>query len=136
MLGQLPGQQEAHGGLDLPGGDGRPGERSQEDGQKRQRDQPLVVVSQLAGLGSDPLEEIVDEAVHDGHRLGGDAGVGMHLLQHLVDVDGVRLLPLALALLLVALGDGLGGLARLCSSLARGLGRQRSEELWDGMGWD
>jgi len=110
VLGQLPGQQEAHGGLDLPGGDGG----------------PLVVVGQLAGLGSDPLEEIVDEAVHDGHGLGGDAGVGMHLLQHLVDVDGVRLLPLALALLLVTLGDGLGSLARLGSSLAGGLGRHSS----------
>ena len=44
---------------------------------------PLVVVGELAGLGGDPLEEVVDERVHDGHGLGGDAGVGVHLLQHL-----------------------------------------------------
>ena len=29
VLGQLPGQQEAHGGLDLPGGDGGPGGEGQ-----------------------------------------------------------------------------------------------------------
>ena len=42
---------------------------------------------------------------------------------NLVDVDGIGLLPLALPLLLVALGDGLGGLARLGGSLSGGLGR-------------
>jgi len=107
VLGQLSGQEEPHSGLDLPGGDGG----------------PLVVVGELAGLGGDALEQVVDEGVHDGHGLGGDTGVGVHLLQHLVDVDGVGLLPLALPLLLVALGDGLGGLARLGSCLAGGLGR-------------
>ena len=80
-------------------------------------------MGELAGLGGDPLEEVVHERVHDGHGLGGDAGVGVHLLQHLVDVDGVGLLPLALPLLLVALGDLLGGLARLGGSLSGGLGR-------------
>ena len=51
-----------------------------------------------------------DERVHDGHALGGDAGVGVHLLEHLVDVDLVRL-RLGLALGLAALGDRLlGGL--------------------------
>ena len=44
---------------------------------------PLVVVGELAGLGGDPLEEVVHERVHDGHGLGGDASVGVHLLQHL-----------------------------------------------------
>ena len=33
----------------------------------------------------------VDERVHDGHGLGGDTGVGVHLLEHLVDVDLVGL---------------------------------------------
>ena len=42
---------------------------------------------------------------------------------HLVDVDGVALLPLALALLLIPLGDGLGGFARFSGGLGRGLGR-------------
>ena len=41
---------------------------------------------------------------------------------YLVDVDGIRFLPLALPLLLVALGDSLGGLARLGSSFSRSLG--------------
>ena len=101
---------------------------------------PLVVVGELAGLGGDPPEEVVHKAVHDGHGLGGDAGVGVHLLQHLqkdnqqkcvisihsihlVDVDGVALLPLALSLLLVPLSDSLGGFAGLNGSLGRGLGR-------------
>ena len=106
VLGQLSGQEEPDSGLDLPGGDGG----------------PLVVVGELAGLGGDPLEQVVDERVHDAHGLGGDTGVGVHLLEHLVDVDGVGLLPLSLLLLLVALGDGLGGLARLGSSLSGGLG--------------
>ena len=44
------------------------------------------------------------------------------MLTHLIDVDRVRLLPLTLALLLVALGDSLGGLARLSCSFSRGLG--------------
>ena len=34
----------------------------------------------------DLLEDVVDERVHDGHRLGGDTGVRVHLLEHLVDV--------------------------------------------------
>ena len=41
----------------------------------------------------------------------------MDLLQHLVDVDGIRFLALVLALLSV-LGDGLGGLAGFLSSLS------------------
>ena len=72
---------------------------------------------QLASLSSNSLEEVVDEGVHDGHGLGGHSGVGVHLLQHLVDVDGVGFLPLLLALL-IALGDvllGLAGLSWSCS---------------------
>jgi hypothetical protein len=37
------------------------------------------------------LRAHVDERVHDGHRLGGDTGIGVHLLEHLVDVDLVGL---------------------------------------------
>ena len=98
-------------------------------------------MSQLARLGSNSLKEVVDEGVHDGHGLGRHASIRMHLLQHLyklcgitqpsiimylVDVDGVRLLPLALSLLLVALGDGLGSFARLGCSFSRSLGRHFS----------
>ena len=90
VLGQLTGEQQADGGLDLPGGDGG----------------ALVVVSKARGLTSDALKDVVDKGVHDSHRLGGDAGVGVDLLQHLVDVDGIALLP-GLAALLTALNCGL-----------------------------
>ena len=94
VLGQLTGQKETDGGLDLPAGDGG----------------PPVVVGQTGGLGGDALEDVVDEGVHDGHGLAGDAGVGVHLLQHLVDVDGVDLPPPLPALLVPsALGLCLGG---------------------------
>ena len=88
VLSQLTGQQQADGRLDFPARDGG----------------ALVVVGKAGGLGGDAFEDVVDEAVHDAHGLGGDAGVGVDLLQHFVDVDGIALLPLAL-LLLVSLGD-------------------------------
>ena len=53
MLSQLPWQKEPHCGLDLPGGDGG----------------PLVVVGEAASLGSNTLEEVVDERVHNGNRI-------------------------------------------------------------------
>ena len=95
VLGELTWQEEPDSGLDFPGGDGG----------------PLVVVGKTAGLSGDALEQVVDEGVHDAHGLGGDSGIGVHLLEDLVDVDGIRLLPLLVPLLLVSLGDGLGGLA-------------------------
>ena len=102
VLSQLSGEEEPHRGLDLPRGDGG----------------PLVVVSQTGSLSGDPGEDVVDKGVHDAHGLGGDTGVGVHLLQDLVDVDGVGLLPLSLTLLLVSLGNGLGGLTGLLGSLS------------------
>ena len=101
VLGQLTRQQQTDGGLDLAGGDGG----------------AAVVVSQTGGLGSDALEDVVDEGVHDAHGLGRDASVGMHLLQHLVDVDGVALPPSPSALLVrgtgsLGLGHGLLGSLR------------------------
>ena len=104
MLGKLSRQEEPHRGLDLTRGDGG----------------PFVVVGKAAGLSSNALKEVIDKGVHDAHGLGGDTGVWVHLLENLVDVDGVGLLPLSL-LLLVSLGDGLS-LARLGSSLSGGLG--------------
>ena len=104
MLGELTGEDEAHGGLDLAGGHGG----------------LLVVAGELGRLGGDLLEDVVDEGVHDGHGLGGDAGVGVDLLENLVDVDLVGL-GLGLLGLGAALGDGLlggllgGGLGHLCS---------------------
>ena len=98
MLGELTGEDEADGGLDLPGRDGG----------------LLVVPRQLGRLRRQLLEDVVDEGVHDGHGLGRDADVRVHLLQHLEDVDLVRLhrlLRLLLSLLLAAF-------------LARGLARR------------
>ena len=77
VLGELTGEEEPHSGLDLTGGDGG----------------PLVVVGKTGGLGRNPLEDVVNEGVHDGHGLGGHSSVGVNLLEHLVDVDTVRLLP-------------------------------------------
>ena len=114
VLGQLTGEEQTNGGLNLP----------------RVNGGPLVVKhSQTAAcLGGDALEDVVHERVHDGHGLGGDTGVGVHLLQHLVDVDAVAFLPLAL-LLLVALGDGLLGLAGLLGGLSGGFGWHDAAEL-------
>ena len=44
---------------------------------------PLVVMGQLARLSSNPLEQVVDKGVHDGHGLWRDSGVGMNLFQNL-----------------------------------------------------
>ena len=105
VLGQLTGKQKPDGGLDFPGGDGG----------------TPVVVGESAGLGGDALEDVVHEGVHDGHGLWADASVGVHLLEHLVDVDGVGLSPPP-PLLLVSgtLGLCLGG--GLLGSLACSLG--------------
>ena len=106
VLGELAGQHEADGRLDLAG-----------------RERGLLVVGgELPGLAGDALEDVVDEGVHDGHALLADAGVGVHLLQHLVDVGGVRFGAL-LALLLAA--GGLGGLGG--SLLGGGLGHVGNE---------
>ena len=105
MLGELAGQVEADGGLDFAAGDGV----------------LLVVVGEARGLGGHTLEDVVDERVHDAHGLAGDARVGVHLLEHLVDVDGVRLLAALALLLVVARRLGLDGLllALLGGNLAR-----------------
>ena len=105
MLGQLAGQDQAHSGLDLTGGDSG----------------LLGVASKLASLSGDLVKHVVDERVEDAHGLGGDAGVGVDLLQHLVQVDlvGLGLGSLALLLAIGALdSDLLGGLGDLgCNSL-------------------
>ena len=107
VLGKLSWEEEPDSSLDFTRGDGG----------------PLVVVSKTGSLSSNSLKEIIDKRVHDAHGLGGDTSVGVDLLEDLVDVDGVGLLPLVLLLLLVALGDGLGGLAGLLGSFSRDLGR-------------
>ena len=83
VFGQFTGEKEPDGGLDLPGGEGG----------------SLVVVGQFRSLGGNTLKQIIDEGVHDAHGLGGDTGIGVDLLQHLVDVDGMGLLTLVFAFL-------------------------------------
>ena len=101
VLGELSREKQPDSGLNLTGSDGG----------------PLVVVGEARGFSGEPLEDVVDERVHDRHSLGGDAGVGVHLLEHLVDVDAIRLLPLGSPLLLLVSGglrdDCLGRLSAL-----------------------
>ena len=106
VLGELAGEVEPDSGLDFTTRDGV----------------LLVVVSQTGGLGGDTLEDVAHEGVHDAHGLGGDTSVGVDLLQHLVDVDGVALLAGLSALLGFARWLALDGgflLAFLGSNFAR-----------------
>merc|ERR1712178_536366 len=75
VLGELTGEEEAHGGLDLSGGESV----------------LLVVAHEAGGLTGNLLEDVVDERVHDGHGLLGDASLGVDLLEDTVDVDGESL---------------------------------------------
>lgn len=65
MLGELTRQDEADGGLDFARRDGG----------------LLIVRSELASLGCDTLEDVVDERVQDGHGAVGDTGVRVDLLE-------------------------------------------------------
>ena len=88
VLGQFSWQQKTDSSLDLSGGDGA----------------PPVVVSQPGSLSSNALKDVIHEGVHDGHGLGTDTSVRVDLLQDFVDVDGVRLPPPPLLLLLTRPG--------------------------------
>ena len=72
MLGELTGEEELDGGLDLSGGESV----------------LLVVSDELGRLGSNLLEDVVDEGVHDGHGFLGDSSLWVNLLEDSVDVDG------------------------------------------------
>ena len=61
----------------------------------------LGVVRQARRLGGDPLEDVVNEGVHDAHGFAGDARVGVDLLQHFVYVNGVAFLARLFSLLLL-----------------------------------
>ncbi len=67
----------------------------------------------------DALEDVVDERVHDAHRLRRDPGVRMNLLHHFVDVDSVALLP-GLSALFSSFNGGLSD-GLLGALLRRGL---------------
>ena len=85
VLGQLIGQQQSDGGLDLATSDRR----------------SLVVVGETGRFAGNTLKEIVHERIHDTHRLARNAGVRVHLLQHFVNVDAITLPPSTPSLLLV-----------------------------------
>ena len=106
MLGEFTRKHETDGGLDLTRGKGG----------------LLVVSGKLSSLSGNALEDIVDEGVHDGHTLLGDTGIGVDLLQDLVNVRGVALhslLGLGRTTSLLGGGSLLGALA---GSLGGGLG--------------
>ena len=75
VLGELSGEDEPDGGLNLPGGDSG----------------LLVIEGKTSSLSGHLVEDVVDEGVHDTHGLGADASVGVDLLEHLVDIDLVGL---------------------------------------------
>ena len=72
VSGELTGEDESDGGLDLTAGEGL----------------SLVVSDESGGFTGDSLENVVDERVHDGHGLLGDTGLGVDLLEDSVDIDG------------------------------------------------
>ena len=103
VLGQLSGQDQTDGGLDFPAGDGG----------------TLVVVGKTGSFTGNTLEDVVDERVHDAHSLAGDTSVGVDLLEHLVDVDGITLTSLLPA---ASLACWLGGLSCLLGAFGANLG--------------
>ena len=105
MLGEFTREQEPDSSLNFPGGDSC----------------PLVVVSETTGFSSNALKNVIHERIHDRHSFGAHSGVGVNLLENLVDVDSVRFTPLALPLL-ISLGDGLLGLTGLLGGLSGNLG--------------
>ena len=92
VLSQLTWQHQAHSSLYLAGGQGS----------------GLGHAHQLASLVAQALEDVIDERVHDGHSLLGDASVRVYLLQHTVQVSAVSL---------GTLGALLGGSSSLASLL-------------------
>ena len=90
MLGELSWKDQSDGRLDFSGGESV----------------FLIISDELGGLGSDLLEDVVDEGVHDGHGSLGDTGLWVNLLQDSVDVDGECLGSLGLSLGNSWLGGG------------------------------
>ena len=57
----------------------------------------VSILTKSNSLSGKSVEGVVNEGVHDGHRLLGDTGVGVDLLEDLVDVGGEGLGSLLLA---------------------------------------
>jgi hypothetical protein len=100
--GELSGEDELDGRLDLPGGECS----------------PLIEADQLGALGPDSVEGVMNERVHDVHGLLGDADVGMDLLEDLVDVDREGLDSSPPGLLVVGLSSLSGGFSAFSSLLS------------------
>ena len=94
MLGELTREQETDSCLDLSGGEGL----------------LLVVPSKADGLVRQSVERVVNEGVHDGHGLLGDASLRVNLLKNLVDVRGEGLDVAAASVSRTLLLGRLGGL--------------------------
>ena len=71
VSGELSGEDELDSRLDLSG----------------RKSSSLVESDQLGALSGDSVEGVMDEGVDDVHGFLGDADVGVHLLEHLVDID-------------------------------------------------
>jgi hypothetical protein len=93
VAGQLSWEDEFDCGLNFPGGESS----------------SLVEPDQLGSFSGDSVEGVVDEGVHDVHGLLGDADVGVHLLQHFVDVNGEGLNSSSSGFLVGSGALGLGG---------------------------
>ena len=101
VLGQFTRQEETNCSLDFS-----------------RRDRLLLVLErETRSFGSDTLEDVVDEGVHDAHGLGRDSDIGVNLLQDIVDVDSVGFLSLSLPLLLARSSDLASFLASTLLSL-------------------
>ena len=72
VLRKFPWEQKTHRSLDFTRGEG-------------------LVLDESRSFAREFLEKIVDEGVHDAHRLGRNSHVGVHLLQNTVDVSTVGL---------------------------------------------
>lgn len=101
VLGEFTRKDQTHSRLNFARGDGR----------------TLVVGGEFGSFTGDTFKNVVDKRVHDGHGLVGDTGIGVDLLEDLVDVGCVGLTTGDLATLLSFLLFSSG----LCGSLSCGL---------------
>lgn len=100
VLGEFTRNDETDGGLDFT----------------RAQRALSVVAAQTTRFGGEALENIVHKGVHDGHGATRNAGIRVHLLQHLVDVGRVSL-GATLAAELLAIGANLGRFLGLLAAL-------------------
>lgn len=110
---QFTGQQKSDSCLDFPTCDGR----------------SLVIMSKARRFCSDSFENVIHERIHDRHSLGRDSGIGVHLLQHLVDIYSEAFLPTLLPLFFVTGSHRFLCFSSLLDGLARCLGRHDSISL-------